>query len=130
MPGDRPVVLRPGHVEPDGFDVLDALGLERVCGRPAVRLIAAADDDGNAQLGEAPGRLQAEPLVGSRDERDLVLICHDHAPRSGDRSRSRQTGCFQALDRRTLLVYTSYMEDVKPPATARTRSTPTPCLCA
>ena len=74
VPGDRLVVLRPGDVEPDGLDLLDPLGLQRLGGGPALRLVAAADDDRDAQLAEPAGRLQADPLVRPRDERDLVRV--------------------------------------------------------
>src|SRR5208337_3658585 len=69
-----------GHVASDGFDVLDPLSVQRFGGGAALRLVAAADDDGDAKLSEPPGRLQADPLVRPGDERDFVLRCHGLAP--------------------------------------------------
>ena len=83
MPNDVLMVPVPGDVEPYGLDLADALGPERLGRGEALRLVAAAEDDGDSQLAEPPGRLEADPLVRTRDESNLVLRSHGHPPRAG-----------------------------------------------
>ena len=49
-------------------------------GRAAVRLVSTAQHHRDAQPTEPAGRLQADPLVRSSDERDFLRFRHDAAP--------------------------------------------------
>ena len=124
-PGDLLVVLGPGHVEPDGLDVLDPLGLQLLGGGAALRLVAAADDDGDAQLAEPSGRLQADPLVRPGDERDLVLRLPWSCSSCGwVRYDSAVAGSDRPLTGGSLPAYTNYMEDVKQQTAGETPADP------
>ena len=87
MPGDFPVVLGTGDVEPNGLDALDALGSELVGGGAALRLVAAGQHDRDAQLAKPTGGFESDPLVRPGDERDFLLSCHGLPPLAGSGER-------------------------------------------
>jgi hypothetical protein len=60
-------------VERDPVDVeIPGAQLER--GLLALRGVAGADDRGHARLRQQPRRLEADPAVGARDQRDLLHL--------------------------------------------------------